>query len=257
MQRPTGVLPTWRLRERAGQRLSDVDVVIDLWRSASAESVWTYTGDWWTPAVEALVEAVLEERDSAPAAGELGRQRAAAGVDMAETIDDVAVLFDRVLECEQPVLVVRALAVGWYEVAGGALVEASCEDPLLRLTTRRYLRTRLGEVYRQASSDGAGVPETAALVVVETRGGDGWTLLAERLSVSEILRTVFSGGETFCALNPLRTAVLVRRDTWLGKRVSLLRGMLGDAGAEPARTWVEALPPGLSAALRLVDELSR
>jgi hypothetical protein len=207
--------------------------------------------------VEALVEAVIEERDPAPAAGELGRQRASAGVDMAETLDDVAMLFDRVLGRDEPVAVVRALAVGWYEVAGGALIETSCEDPLLRLTTRRYLRTRLGEVYRQASGDGAGVPETAALVVVETRGGDGWTVLAERLSISEILRTVFSGGETFCALSPLRTAVLVRRDAWLGKRVNLLRGMLDDAGGEPARTWVEALPPGLSAALQLVDELSR
>src|SRR5262245_39961388 len=53
--------------------------VIDRWCLASLESGWSNPGTWWTPAIEPLIEAILDDEDHVPASVELARERALSG----------------------------------------------------------------------------------------------------------------------------------------------------------------------------------
>ncbi|MBC7290921.1 MAG: hypothetical protein H5T83_06245, partial [Actinotalea sp.] len=82
------------------------------WRARTVQDVWLRPGDWYHPAVDALTEAVTSQASPAPAARRLGELRGATGVGIAETLDDVAVLYD-VVGTPPPLECVRALCEGW------------------------------------------------------------------------------------------------------------------------------------------------
>lgn len=257
------------------------------WRAASLEAGWRFPGDWWVPAVDAVAEAVGDGRDAGPSCLRLGRARAEAGVGLDEAFADLAALHtvlgpggaggpqedgpargaEAVCEPEVPSELIRALALGWAEVAcapGGA---GGCEDPMTGLVTVPYLRTRLGEVYREVER--LGVPARGAAAFVVTDPGElvpaagvppDLARLGRELTVAESVRRVFSGGETLCGLGPFRVVALVPRDPDLAARVTALRRLLADRlppAARPARVWVEGLPPTVDAAYRLADEFGR
>ena len=272
------------------------------WRAASLAAGWTVPGDWWVPAVDAVAEAVGDGRDAAASCTRLGRARAEAGVGLEEAFADLAALHGALdadgprgldagaahgpgpggtggprgsgsargagaVPTEAPAGLVRALALGWTEVActpGGA---AGCEDPMTGLVTLPYLRTRLGEVYREAERLGMPPARTAAFVVTDP--GEPVPVpglppdlarLGRELTVAESVRAVFSGGETLCGHGPSRVLALVGRGPDLGPRVTVLRRLLADRlppADRPARVWVEGLPPTVDAAYRLTDEFGR
>jgi hypothetical protein len=262
------------------------------WRETSLRGGWTYPRDWWTAAVDALTEAVCDERDPAPACARLGQSRAQSGVGLAEAIADLSALYSTLdreqaprpkwtrdrhrprdvangrTEGEVPGALVASLAVGWSEVALDPAAIGACEDPLTRLVTLPYLRARLTETYREAERSGASPSATHALVVVATDpvGGSGsgpspanLVQLNRTMLVAESVRAAFSGGETACMGGRHQVFVLAGRDSELPVRLGSLRTMLDQqlAVAAPARIWVERLPATADAAHALVADLAR
>jgi hypothetical protein len=256
------------------------------WRSASLDAGWTVPGDWWVPAVDAVAEAVGDGRDATPSCARLGRARAEAGVGLDEALADLAALHTvlgpggaggpreegsargaEAVPAAGPFGLVRALALGWAEVACAPAGAGGCEDPMTGLVTLPYLRTRLGEVYREAER--LGVPASGAGAFVVTDPGElvpaagvppDLARLGRELTVAESVRAVFSGGETLCGLGPSRVLALVARGPDLAARVAALRRLLADRlppVTRPARVWVEGLPATVDAAYRLADEFGR
>jgi hypothetical protein len=247
---------------------------------------WTVPGDWWVPAVDAVAEAVEDGLDPSPACARLGRARAEAGVGLDEAFADLGALHavlgsrgaggsweqgvirgaEAVSPEEELAALQRALALGWAEEACAPGGTAGCEDPLTGLVTRTYLRTRLGEVYREAERRGGLAADGSVLLVtdpgpVEEVAGMPveLTRLGRELTVAESVRAAFSGGETLCALSPVRVVALVAREPTLPTRVAGLSRLLAGRlppGRRP-RIWVEGLPPTLPGALRLLEELAR
>ncbi|MCV2393022.1 hypothetical protein OEB99_01755, partial [Actinotalea sp. M2MS4P-6] len=63
------------------------------WRAATADSVWLRPGDWYHPAVDALTEALVAGADPTAAAARLGSVRGSTGVGIAESLDDLGVVY--------------------------------------------------------------------------------------------------------------------------------------------------------------------
>lgn len=231
------------------------------WRARSLAAGWAFPSDWWSPAVEAVIDAIHDGGRLEPACDELGRDRARAGVALAELLDDLDALFGTLPAGGPSRSLVRAAALGWADVTCALLASSACEDPLSQLTTPAYLRTRMAELYREASRSGAPVRKTHALVVVRADQRSGFDRLAGDLRVADSMRAVFSGGETLCAAGPAHTVALVGRDSTLMGRVTALRRLFDDmselTGRPAPRVWVEGLPAGQDAAFGLLDDFAR
>src|ERR1700760_2421574 len=70
---------------RDGSAIMQQSALLASWRVASTQitdtAEWADADQWWTPAVDALADALVGEPvDAASASEQLGRQRAAAGV---------------------------------------------------------------------------------------------------------------------------------------------------------------------------------
>lgn len=179
---PTGAADIRGAVDAAGLR--------DDWRRISLESGWCFPQDWWAPAVDAVVEALLAGRDPAAAGIQLGAARADAGVGMAEALDDIHALYAALESAITPAaepddaggavpqsaevdsdeldlsVLMRSVAVGWADHAAASEGGTPCEDALTRLATSAYLRTRLAELYREAERSGRPIGTERALVVV-------------------------------------------------------------------------------------------
>lgn len=231
----------------------------DEWREASMRAGWTFPDDWWSPAIDAVTEALVDARDPMPGSQRLGRHRGSAGVGLGETLDDIGALMDIARDRIAAAIstrMLREVAVGWAEVTSTA--DAVCVDPLTGLVTPAYLRTRLAELYRDGGRAGTSPAATHALVVVSVEPGDRLQSLMRPLDVAECLRLVFSGGETLCGSTASYVIALVDRDDDLGNRVAAVHSLIESRLAGIAvRVWVEGLPSRRSAAQQLVDELGR
>src|SRR4249920_2302873 len=119
----------------------------DEWRRRSLATGWRMPDDWDTEAVDEVLGAC---RNRALARGEtglaavgatalaaacagLGRSRARAGVGVAETIDDLAVLFavlgrDEEGPWDAALRLVGAIAEGWAEESVSEFTRGGCED---------------------------------------------------------------------------------------------------------------------------------
>jgi GGDEF domain-containing protein len=244
------------------------------WQEVSNAAVWSYTDDWWTPSVDAVIEAMVEGRDPHPACDRLGRDRAIAAVALQETIDDLIALRtivsadkwwrSRSVLVSSEASIIRAVALGWADVTAGAHAAADCIDPLTGLATPSYLRTRLRELYSGCERAGTDIGATFALVVValaRSRDLRGPTMTA-MITVRERLYDVFSGGETLAATGPETAVALVARDHQLARRHAVLVSLLRVEGAStPAsgdlRTWIEQLPTTYGSARELIAKLGR
>ena len=155
------------------------------WESASISSVWLRPGDWYTPAAEALAEALHLGLDTAPAAFRLGQARAAAGVGITESIDDMAVLFRSAGFQSAPIRSIRSLCEGWTERDTAPIVAPTMTDAESGLGTPEYLVQRLAEVYGAAERTATKVSETHALVLVDVSMADHdpWQRIARNAAV--------------------------------------------------------------------------
>ncbi len=242
--------------------------LLRLWQSTSIATVWLRPGDWYTPAAEALVDALESGQDAAPAAFRLGQARNAAGVSITEAIDDMAVLFRAAGLESAPIRAIRALCAGWTEGSPGGLVVPTMTDAESGLGTGEYLVQRLAEVYGTAQRSGRSVPASHALVMVDVSiaEADPWLRMARNAAVGQALVESYGEGHPMARLSDGLYAVLVDRGTGLGDGIASLRDHIGHKAVsmhvgtlvrQPPRVWVEPLPATLRYARDLVESLLR
>jgi hypothetical protein len=246
-------------RTAAGIRLSDVPGVVRLceaWRRQSMICGWAADDDWQVAAVDTVAVAACRRTGLAAACGTLGRERARGGVGIGEAITDLAALCFVLDGTDPPLDLLRPLAEGWAEAGLARMSDATCEDPLTGLATVPYLRTRLGEVYREARQAGRSAADTHRLLVADLPHRlDPWDRLSVLILVSNELRAAFPGGETLSLAGPGRAIALVRALPELPFRATGLRRSLSDAHG--TRLRLLRPPARLEEALRLLDELAR
>ncbi|KQY54468.1 MULTISPECIES: hypothetical protein [unclassified Nocardioides] len=192
-----------------------------------------------------------------------GRALARDGASLDEALDQLGQTSRAVTGGEPAFDDIRALSMAWSESTLAYLHQLSCEDPLTGLASLAHIRSRLSELYRgQLGRDAAGIEETHALVVMEIpeerpgHGADQFTRAMRLSRLGDAARTVFSGTETIGRSGTNRVVVVVDRDAQLGRRVALVRTLLGMAD-HPTRIWIEGLPSTDRAAAALLDELCR
>jgi hypothetical protein len=159
-----------------------------------------------------------------------------------------------------PLPLVCSIAAGWAEEGLAQLSGGGCEDPLSGLATVPYLRTRLAELYREATQGGTNPADTHRLLVVSLPSRpDPWRRMALAIVVGHDLRTAFPGGETLSlarrnGITGTGLAIaLVRVRADLPMRYARLRRTI--RGSLDAQIRMTRLPSLLPEALRLVDEL--
>ena len=238
------------------------------WESASVSSVWLRPGDWYTPAAEALVEALLQSLDTAPAAFRLGQARAAAGIGITESIDDMAVLFRAAGFQAAPIRSIRSLCEGWTERDTAPTVAPTMTDAESGLGTPEYLVQRLAEVYGAAERSASKVPVTHALVLVDVSMADHdpWQRIARNAAVGAALKDSYGQGHPMARLSDGVYAVLVDRQPSLGEGLANLRDHIAERSVEmrvgnlmrqPPRVWVESLPDSHAYVQELLESVYR
>lgn len=249
------------------------------WRTASIAAGWRFPSDWGLPEVDAVCSSAVLRADLSGALASLGRARAESGAGLDETLTDLAALH-AVLTDESdhiglvatdpdaaPTPMVRAAALAWADASCGELRNAETTENLTSLSTHAYLRTRLGEVYRQAARDRVPVARTHSLLVVtlDLSAVTGWSRLMAMVLVADALREVFDGGESVAILGPSVAVVLAEREPPLGDRVLTAGWLVTERLAvDPQlatgrRPWLrmEPLPDTLDAARTMLHHLSR
>ncbi|MFV0532719.1 MAG: hypothetical protein ACK5MR_03580 [Cumulibacter sp.] len=240
------------LAGRPGSRGITATQLRSMWRSASQERGWGYPDDWWTPAVDAVAEAIVTDGDVAERCARLGLSRARAGVSLAETLEDVLAIarLTRALHAHpaytystppRPIEVVNLLkcaAVGWAD--GEAAVRDLWEVGTGALPGVDYLSERLREVTAEAEFVGEHLGDRYALVVAtllrpgNTRSDpldvqsriDAWDRTWQMSQLADDLRTAFCAGESIVRIGPSAAVVLARRTPELTSRVAGLRSLL-------------------------------
>jgi len=237
------------------------------WQERTVESVWLRPGDWYHPAVDALTEALTHGIDPTEASRRLGAVRGAAGVGVAETLDDVAVLYE-LLDREPGLPAIRALCEGWAEATASTPVPGSCIDPESGLPTIEYLGVRLGETYGAAQRHAHHAFTTHCLVLVDVATGDlpPWRRMARSAAMGRALTDALGAGHPMASLGGGAFAVLVERDFDLGETVRRVRDQVNDHAhtmkisdllRQPPRIWIEPLPETHQRAVDLVHHLRR
>lgn len=243
-------------------------MLLQRWRSVSVDTVWRRPGDWYTPAVEAVADALATGRDTAPAAFHLGQERSAAGVGITEAIDDVAVLYRAAGFDSAPIHTIRALCEGWTAGDPPTLNVPTMTDAESGLGTAEYLSHRLAELYGTAQRTGTSVHDTHALVMVDVsvEGGNPWQRIARNGAVGAALTSAYGEGHPMARMGDGLYAVLVERGEALGQGIAALRERLAqqaevlkssDFMRQPPRVWIESLPDSRQYATALVDSLKR
>ncbi|RPF19656.1 hypothetical protein [Myceligenerans xiligouense] len=237
------------------------------WRDESLATVWIRPGDWYHPAVEALVEAVADGRPVDGPAERLGAARAAVGAGIAETLDDVTVLYT-VASLPIPPHVMRAVAVGWVAESERVPLQVTAHDPATGLPTGEYLAERLRETYGAAQRDGTDVTTTHCLLMLDVGIDDldTWQRLARSAAIGRTLHQVFGEGHPMAAITDATYAVLCERGRATADMGQALRRVV-EHNAEvlgltaevrrPTRVWLERLPDRHDAALMLLTHLGR
>jgi hypothetical protein len=249
------------------------------WRTASIAAGWRFPSDWGVPEVDAVCASAVRRVDLAAALAGLGRARAEAGAGLDETLTDLAALHAVLTEADAtdgliatdpdaaPTRLVRAAALAWADASMGELRNAETTENLTSLATHAYLRTRLGEIYRQAERDGRPVADSHVLLVVtlDLAAITGWPRLMAMVLVADALREIFDGGESIAILGPSVAAVLAERDPAFGDRALGAGWLITErlavdqqlATTRRPRLRVETLPPTQEAARTLLTEIGR
>jgi hypothetical protein len=249
------------------------------WQTASIAAGWRFPSDWGLPEVDGVCAVAVRRCDlSGPLSG-LGRARAQAGAGLEETLTDVAALHAVLTAPETgtglvatdpdaaPTALVRATSLAWADASCGQLRNAEATESLTSLSTQAYLRTRLGEIYRQATRDEVPVPRSHSLLAVTLDLSEvvGWSRLVAMVLVADVLREIFDGGESVALLGPSVAVVLGPRDSAFGDRALTAGWMITDRlSTDPQleasrRPWlrVEKLPATFDEARSLLARIAR
>ena len=243
------------------------------WRTASIAAGWRYPSDWALPEVDAVCASALVKADLADPLAELGRARAVSGAGLDETLTDVAALHavlsdPRLLAANPdavPARLLRLTALAWADVSNLEVARSEARESLTGLSTSAYLRTRLGEVYRQAARDGSPLGHVLLTVGIDLSEVIGWSRLMAMVLAADVLRQVFDGGESLALLGPSVAVVLTERDDELAYRSVRTRSMLAERLSVdpqlhtlgPIELRLHRLPPTHAEACALVESLGR
>lgn len=242
--------------------------LLQKWQTSSISSVWLRPGDWYTPAAEALVEALEARLDTAAAAYRLGQARSEAGVGITEAIDDMAVLFRAAGYDSAPIRSIRALCEGWTVGPVASSSAPPMADPESGMGTAEYLTQRLAEVYGSAQRTGTHVSQTHAFVMIDVSVADTdpWQRLARNAAIGEALKGAYGHGHPVARLCDGLYAVLVERGPELGEGIATLRDYIADRAVmmragnlmrQPPRVWIESLPDTHRYAHELIESMQR
>jgi hypothetical protein len=235
----------------------------DRWCEVSLQTGWALPGAWWTSAAQTVVEALLDDDSHPEAYAELARQRAAAGVTLAETLDDLAALFVAARLGTPPYAITRAVSVAWVAAHQHAVEAIGCIDARHGLGTVAHVEARLSELYLEGARHGYSPAETHSLVVVQLReirdSDDPWTDALRLSDVAQCLRTVFDAGQVMGLAGRDRVVVVAPRAADLPRSVEALRRLLKEWGpmapAAQPDLWIEQLPTTRTSAGRLLSSL--
>ena len=234
------------------------------WRAVSLSTTWSDAEEWWTPAIDAVADAILGSSGDARAACEtLGRHRAAAGVFLDEARADVMVA-GRVagLNSASIAELVDGLTIGWVDRTLDTLFTSACVDSMTELASLPYLMTRLTELYASAAARGTRVPDEHAFVVVQVlMAGDLMQSETQMVIIQRALRAAFHAGETLARIGPQCAIALVSRgEPALSCALGQLRISLETARANDRirrhRMWLERLPYQRDSLPALIRELN-
>ncbi|GAA4732143.1 hypothetical protein GCM10023216_25310 [Isoptericola chiayiensis] len=242
-------------------------VTRERWRSASLSEAWLRPGDWYHPAVDAVVEALVEGRSPEAPAHRLGCARSSAGISLDETLEDVVCLY-RAVGHPVDAAVIRSIALGWVHGRERQPALNGVRDPATGLPTADYLGERLRETYGRAARAGTPVPESHCLVVIDVAVDelDAWQRMARSASVGRTLDQVFGDGHPMAALADGVFTVLCERTPELARLSQTVRRIVernaqvlgvADTMRRPVRVWLEQLPVTHDAALDLLQHLQR
>lgn len=214
---------------------------------------------------EAVGEALAAGSDAVSACAVVGRAVARDGAALGEALSGLRSTYALILGVPPDFEAAEALSVAWSEATLEYLHQLSCEDPLTGLASLAHVRTRLAELYRDAEQTDVSVQTSHALVIVELidrqRSADdhSFTRALRLVQITEVIRSVFSGGQTIGRLGLHRAVAVVPRTVDLGLSVALLRELAGDLdlGSADVRVWIEGLPAVGDSATRLLDDLAR
>ncbi|GAB3452853.1 GGDEF domain-containing protein [Actinophytocola sediminis] len=249
------------------------------WRTASIAAGWRFPSDWGLPEVDAVCSAVVLDGELTDVLAGLGRARAESGAGLDETLTDLAALHAVLTDDSDdggliatdpdaaPATMIRAAALAWADSSCGELRNAGATENLTSLSTHAYLRTRLGEVYRQAARASVPVMQRYSLlaVTIDLSTVTGWSRLMAMVLVADVLREVFDGGESVAVLGPSVAVVLAEREPALSDRVLTAGWLITERLAvDPQlatgrRPWLrlERLPDTEDGARTLLHSLSR
>lgn len=274
---------------RPGARSISPTQLRSMWRSASQERGWSHPDDWWSPAVDAVTEAIITDGDVAERCSRLGLARARAGVSMAETLDDLFALarLVRALQSHPAhsfatppcpidvVVVLQSAAVGWADAVDGGAGLIEPRDVISAggtLPGAGYLTERLREAAAEAEADGERLGEryglvVAALLAPAEKSSDptdvqarieAWDRAWQMSQLADDLGAVFASGESLVRIGRCTAVVLTRRTPTLMTRVGSLRALIDSRDGGPGvRIWVERLPDTLQQAVQLLTDLRR
>jgi hypothetical protein len=234
------------------------------WRHASLSSAWSNAEEWWTPAIDAVADAILGDTGDPRAACEaLGRHRAAAGVFLDEARADVMVAGQVAgLNSASTAELVDGLTIGWVDRTLDTFFTSACVDPMTELATLPYLMTRLGEVYAAAGARNVDVGDETAFVVVQVlMAGDLLESEMQMVIVQRALRSAFGSGETLARIGPQSAVALVSRtEPALSHALGRLRTELETARSYEQirrnRMWLERLPRERDSLPALIRQLN-
>lgn len=214
---------------------------------------------------EAVGEALVSGAGTVDACAVAGRELALEGVSLDEALHGLEATSRLVAGKHPDFDDTRALSLGWSEAMLDYLHRMSCDDPATGLASLAHLQSRIAELYRGQLRESPSVRRSYALVVLDTvhpdrvplhpGPADAFTADLRAARFAETARSVFAG-EAVSRLDRNRIAVLTTRDPQLGRRVAVVRQMLGDL-ENGARVWIEGLPDTEAAACAALGELAR
>jgi hypothetical protein len=248
------------------RRPSDADPGdrISAWYAASRRRLGVSEDEWYSPAVERLLDALACDEPLAPAVAELGNARGSAGFDLRETVSDLVALAE-VLPADEADrlhdLGTTAALSSWADAFIDRVHSPACVDSLTGLVTLGYLRIRIEEVYRECEQRGVTASEAYALLVapVPPRSVSPFVRLAGRIEAARIVRARFPGGETAAYTDPDLLLVLAPMDARIGRRTEALENDLAaQRSLRPLpspRCRIEPLAPRMRDTYALLDRI--
>ncbi|MEE6258268.1 hypothetical protein [Plantactinospora sonchi] len=275
-------------RARATRRFRTEAVALrEVWRESVLRQRPSWTGGWWTAAVDSLTRAIAETRDPQPACVRLGRARAAAGVGIDDTVADLSALYRALPEGEPPDHLLEVLVGAWTEVTLVPEHTAPCVEALPRLRDVDELQVVLKEIARHAQLTGTPLGNRHVLLVADLTAVPPPTRCAGTspkptdeqpteydvsappdlsavleqpvlgVELATRFRTAFPAGEPIIRLWPGGYVVLTDASAELVGRTASLRRGLAEIGLATARLWYEDFPDDVPAAQALYQRLIR